>query len=366
MEKNSFTSNFKNIPAAFCIFLLLAVCFETVNAAFDDYFYAPEVGTTAGFDSLRMKIKNEIAQLRENQFDVVILGDCYSIHGIRPDVIQKDAGLSAFNFATHHRHSLLASYALLRHYLNSASRSPHYVIIGFHPLTFASGRLIPAEISPVYRLGAAIELPNLVDAGYLYDFRDGNIDLIAKEFGIPAAIKFLLPSLKHQYFFQKAAKTFSLSFLQPSQVREFRAYVRQEGGFYRIPAYSTYSGSAVGSAHRLLPHFSVSDYSEHYLRKILDLTRQHHIPVLFVTASIPPDWYALWNESGFIGEYRLFTEALERQYANLRVIDPQPGVDQKIMYQDEIHLNQAGADALSRALALELMKNRSTSAEQRL
>ncbi|MFH1877218.1 MAG: hypothetical protein ABH883_00215, partial [Candidatus Omnitrophota bacterium] len=177
MEKNLFIFNFNRIPKGFLTLFAMVFVFEMGNAALDDFFYSPP------FYGLRINTLNEYTASPGREYDILIFGDSYNARGIIPEIIEKETGLSCYNLSSYHRESMLAPYCFLKNYLKSRETPPRYIIMGYILKTCA----LPKE---------EVEIP------FLYDFKDGNLGVFVKEFGPVAVLQFLIPSLKHQYFFR--------------------------------------------------------------------------------------------------------------------------------------------------------------------
>ena len=190
--KNLSTFNFKRLPIGFLLALLVILLFESLNLLFDDYFYKPP------YVGLRVKIKNEILHNANNRFNFLILGDCYPLTGVIPDVIEAKTNLTGFNLATHVDYTILSSYCVLKNYLATCVKKPKYIIISFLPMSCS---LTKEEI-----------VSN--DMRYFYDFSRNNELSFIKEFGFKQSVLFLIPSLKHQYLWKNILNEIStLKFL---------------------------------------------------------------------------------------------------------------------------------------------------------
>ena len=84
---------------------------EMASAIFDDHFYTRNFARWE-LEGFTMKVKNRFAQRDKNNFDIIILGDCYNISGIKPAIIEKRTGLSCWNFSAYAWQTIFASYIL--------------------------------------------------------------------------------------------------------------------------------------------------------------------------------------------------------------------------------------------------------------
>ncbi len=329
------TPDFKKWPKAFLIAVLAILIYEAANYLFDDNFYSIKKGLPidmAVSDGLRMKIKNELSQSKENRFDILILGDCYNIVGIIPKIIEENTGLSSYNFSTHMNHTILATYAMFQNYLKACSKKPQYMVIGYLPISS--------------ELGKNQIMKEMVQK--LYDFRRGNTLLFLKEFGVAEGIKFLIPSLKHQEFFRNYLE-WSTRNANKAELSEYYKQVALNQGYYPRKYNDVYKDEAKDEGG--YEKFHASPFFIKYLKAILNLAKQNSIRVIYLIPSVPPDVYKL-NEKYDVTKAQLeFASRLENDYSNLVVVNPQTLLNQKDFYSDRIHLNRKGATLLSAFLS---------------
>jgi hypothetical protein len=319
--RNSFTLNSKRLPKGFLLALLLISLFEVCNVIFDDYFY------WMPFDGLRIKIKNELSQSGENRFDILAVGDCYSIVGIVPAIMERETGLTCFNFSTHRNQTVLASYCLLKNYLERCLIRPKYIIVSFLYLTIRDRR-------------------EMLKQAFFYDYIKGNLGTIIKEFGIEQCVKFLIPSLKHQELL--AAYTQDPRLIDsPGEtvLNEFRKQVIfLDKGYYPRNSERVFQGN---NGVPILPDFSVSSYFRKYLDKILDLAERNHIRVIYLVPTVPFTEEQPHTKYTDIHDYTDYIRVLKGKYPDLIILSPQDILHQKGLYRDALHLNQQGAQILS-------------------
>ncbi|MCP4603636.1 MAG: hypothetical protein GY847_24485 [Proteobacteria bacterium] len=309
--------------------------FEVANASLDDYFYllAPNRPFNESLQSLRMKIKNEVSQKTDNAYDALVLGDCHNLIGIKPNIITKKTGLSCYNFATHRRQSILSTYAMLSNYLNSCQKKPKYMIIGFISDTLSDSK-------------------ERISKANLFDFKKGNLYLLGREFGIFQAVKFSVPSLKHQYFYKTLLKK-PTSMLIPDkkQIANFYKQVHDNKGYYPWRAKKIQS-----SRSRRRRIFTVSDFAKQYLVSILQLSLDNDIKVLYSIPALPPNWYKANQKSGSVPIYEEFVKEIKKEFPSIAFIRSQKTLNRNDLYVGRNHLNGAGATLLSEFLAKELKK----------
>jgi len=327
--KNSFTLNFKRLPTGCLLALLFIALFEIFNVIFDDYFYYTP------FDGFRIKIKNELSQSYGNSFDILAVGDCYGIVGIMPAVMESETGLTCFNFSTHRHQTILASYCLLKNYLERCLKKPTYIIVSFLYLTMR-------------------DQESTLRQAFFYDYLKGNLGTIIKEFGIESCVKFLIPSLKHQGVLAAHTQNFSFLDFQRKELDEFRKRVIYfDKGYYPRNSERVFKGNNVKP---ILPDFSVSPFFKKYLDKIFDLAQRNHISLIYLVPTVPFVGEKQNKKYTDIKGYNDYIRWLKKKYADLIILSPQDMLYQKDLYRDAVHLNERGARILSLYLSQKINK----------
>ena len=342
VEKNSSTSSFKKLPGGFLIALMFIVVFEFANDYFDNYFYSPrEEGVGQPFEGLRIKIKNEISQSRENNFDILILGDSHSHVSIKPKIIEEKTGRSCFNFSTFGWQGTIGSYWFFKNYLDSHVLRPKYLIVAYSFLT-----AYPEEFT------RDMQIINL------YDLRKGNILAYMEEFGFIPGIKFIFPSLKHQGRFKEFIKSpFSFKMPTKKQLDDFIMQVYLDKGHYPLRVEKVFSPEAKESGYKKffeyanLDNFKISPFALKYLRRSLDLAKKYNIKIIYEVQPLPPYLYNKISRYNYLKQYNDFIDSLKKDYPDIIVINPQNILDSDDMYMDRDHLNGKGAPILSEFLA---------------
>lgn len=301
--------------------VVLIAAFESACAYFDNYLYPPP------FDGLQFKLKNDLAQSGKSSFDVVIFGDSYVLLGIMPEVIEKGTGLSAFNFSTYADFSAFTSYLLLKNYLSSRAGRPTLIIAGFLPSTVTTTKEYLVENKQ----------------HVLYHYSRGNILLFAKEFGAAQAVKFLVPSLKHQDFW-KLRVWFSGRTMVDGFIKQFY----QRKGYADDRAGWVYTGARARDERP--DELSASLFFQKYFLAFLRLARQNGVKVLYVVPALPPDIASQNVQSGRTGQYLSFLRSVQESFG-FKILDPQAILDKNDYFADEAHLNGQGARRMSEYLA---------------
>lgn len=325
MVKNLFISSFKKIPRAFLSVALLALVFEGGNLVFDDFFYAPP------FYGFRVNVLNEFTQAPGHDYDIIAFGDSYNARGIMPEILEKETGLSCYNLSTYFRESILAPYCYLKNYIASCDKKPKYIIMGF------------------IMKSCALEKKD-AEVPFFHDYAKGNYDVLSGEFGIPVTSQFLIPSLKHQYFFRLLfTDPGSLRFKEKDGLDAVVEKIHENNGYYLYQGYAEYTEKA--KDHWAGSKFIASDYFDKYLRKMLTIAKDNDITVIYSIPTRPPDWYELDEEYGAMDDYRNYMKDLQKEYPNLVVIDPQLQINEESMYESLWHTNWEGSLILNDILA---------------
>lgn len=352
--KNLFISNFKKLPKGFLIALLLIFVFELVNITFDNYFYSPQ---WSSFGKLRIKIKNEISQSKENNFDILILGDSHSHNGFIPRIVEEKTGLSCFNFSFSSIEKIIGYYLIFDDYLKSHPLKPRYVIIGFIPFT-----TYPATKSHYSK-----EAIN-----YLANLKKGNVREFIEEFGIVQGVKFILPSLKHQGRFKDFIKNpFSFKIPNKMQIDNTIKHVYLNKGY--LPHKKEYSPQwrwkegpydkgGIKNEYKIffedydLNNFTISPFSYKYLKGILELAEKNKITPIYYVPALPPYVYNRLKKYMYMKQHDDFLNSLKKDYPDLVVLRAQHILNRDDMFLDIYHLSEKGASLLSEFLSQKINK----------
>jgi len=286
----------------------------------------------APFWGLRMRLKNEMTLKKDNQYEVIIMGDCHNLSSIIPNIIEKNTGLSTFNLATHAENTIFATYLLLNNYLENSLSKPRYLIVGFTPYLFTQNE-------------NTILNDNLL---VFYDFKKGNFTHFTAAFGLSQSVRFLIPSLKHQEWYIGGAIPFKMStrkkinkFKQDMLINKGRAELKEDN--LPIIRYDQHTGQ-------------VTAFYDKYLNKILQLAKDHNVKVLMNIPTMPSQLKTIIDAKGYTEEYSQYLNNLLTHYPNVTVLSPNHLLKANDFYIDEFHLTQKGAIILSNYLSEELNK----------
>jgi len=324
--KNLSIFNFKKWPKSFLLSLGVILCVEWAVYKHDIFLYP------VPSENLRMNLKNKISQSEEREFDILILGDCFNIMAYDPNLIEEDLNFTVFNFSTFVGQTIMASFLMLHNYIKFHENPPQLVVLGYIPSLLAIDK-------------AFIQDSHMM---HLYDFQTGNIRALSREFGMAQGFKFMIPSLKHQEYF-KLMKQWP----NKRRTNEFINSFYKNKGYYPWRADEMINVNFPDQTNMEGQVFQLSFFAQNYLKKILDLTITHNIPVLYV---VPPDLPEDENTSNWEKRRKssiLQIYLLKKSYHNLMVRDPQHIIKSE-HFIDRTHLNKKGTEVMSKYLAKEI------------
>lgn len=328
VEKNLSIFSSKKIPAGCLLGFIFISAIGAFLVYFDDYIYmSPYLG-------LRMKMKNEISQKSGNTYDILALGDCYNLVGIDPNMIYEETGLTGFNFATHAMETIIAAYCMFDNYIKFNEKKPEILILGFIPRNCA----------------VTLETIKKVNIIHLYNFGKGNLDVYLKEFGWKHTVKFLIPTLKHQWIVENLIlNPFSTRKPNLKKVDAFIKTVYADKGRHPWYVDDVYDKEITDLGEY---NFStVSPFFDRYLRRILDIAGEQGIQVIYNIPTVTPDRNRLYERYGNMKKYVTYYESLQKEYPKMVIVYPQNLLNEKTMYIDNFHLNGKGSKILNAFLS---------------
>ena len=331
VQKNLFILDFKKFPGAFLITVLLVLLFEGFSFLISENCY---IGQTEQMieqrENLITRIKNEISQVKENNFGVIAFGDSYGNCGIICKAVKKETSLDCFNFSTNGRNSVFNSFSMMRNYLKATSQKPKFMVISFNLYTYLLGK------------------PKLE---YSYEFLPGNFDIFVRELGFDHTVKCLIPTLRAQEFFLQIVQDPFLLFQIKNDKRKryevLKSKLTADLGFISDLNEIPYSESEDQIERARDYQFSIDPFAYHYLDAMLELAHRNEIKVLYVMPTRPKHIDQLFEESEEAQRYRDFVDSLRKRYSDLIILDFQKLLEEKQLYQDPLHLNKKGSDLLS-------------------
>lgn len=292
-----------------------------------------------GAVNLILREKFRLTRRKYRNFDILIIGECYSLTGVIPQIIEKTTGFTCYNFSTHTPHTILSSYCLFKDYIESHKTKPKYVILAF--------------ASRAYNI-------KITDPSYLYEAAQDNFKIYIEEFGILKATRFSLPFLRHELFFRQVIKDPGVILKLKIRKKEFiHSYIKSceiDKGYSYWHAEQIYRDNATDSGYKKEYDFYPSSFSLKYLHKTMELAEQNNMKIVYLITTSPPDWYGLFNKYRHIEKRDKFIEGLKEKYRNITVLNPQDMLNEKQFYSSGHHLNKNGAILLSKFLAQEINK----------
>lgn len=275
-------------------------------------------------------IKMISPEKKNNNYDILILGDCYPATGIEPDIIQEKTGLTGFNFSGAADTTILFGYVVFSNYLKS-SPPPKYLIISYLPQTiYYHEKYIQHYLLP-----------------YFYHYRQGNLMPLFKEFGFKQGLLYAIPSLGYQSLLKKGI------FMDQFWVKDRNQNIIDENfghdGYVTAFEEGTYTEDIQGKVSKI--NFPESSFYKKYFIKILDLAQKNDVTVYYIIPTVPKDYYAIYKNSGLVEHIHQHLQSWKEKYPNLTVLDPQSIINEKSFYADRLHMNRSGSRQLSHFLA---------------
>ncbi len=324
----SFNVAVQRMPKAFLIALLMVAFAESAIVYFDNALYWDF------WNGVMAKVKNEFSTMPGNNFDVLTLGDCYNQTAIIPAVFDHQTNLTSFNFSTNSTRTIISSYVMLKNYLK-VNKPPQYIFIGFLPQVWTQEK---AEVIRDY-------------LWILSDFKKQNIQLFIKEFGLINTAKLFVPSLKHQDLWEKIS--LSAIFFGIRHKEEIEEDV--VGYLFRYRGALNVWGNAVNVVAppnlEKCGTLTVSSFFKKYTEAILKLCRKNGIRVFYIIPAVSFEWANQAQRCHDNDEIKVYLNSLKREYANLKILEPQEILKENKWYYNAQHLNYQGAVRLSSWLA---------------
>jgi hypothetical protein len=267
---------------------------------------------------------------------ILCLGDSLVKHGIDPQTIERRAGQSTFNLGLSGGQAP-AFYFLLRSAIDSGAR-PAAILVDGDVLDLRP-RLTPTLWAELASLGDGAELA--------YAFRD------IEFFGTFAAAR-ALPSVRGRDEIRRRAAE-SARIAARTRAPRVREYVRgwqQNDGAQLVD-------DEWGKHHRQLQPlsdywptmWSIDPMNWRYLARFFRLAADRGIPVYWLIPPVRPEVQDRRERAGRDYAFVEFSRALQRQFANVTVVDGRHAGFDAGDFLDWTHLNRRGAVVYSEALA---------------
>jgi hypothetical protein len=325
VRKRTSISSFKlpaRFPTAAVSALILMVCFELFITKDALRFYEGA--------QLATQFKATFAKEKSNDFDYIIIGHSFIYFAVRPDLVDKETGLRGYNFSVTKELSLLSELCILRNYLENAKKLPKYIIVSVDQFACADSKeRHPDKVS------------------YLYGTDQSCRDLFYEEFGLIETLKTQIPSIRHQWFFQR-------TYLEPQkfhwwteeQINRELEKVQKDQGHLKWRVNETYVKEPLTEEQAWSWREPVTDFCKKYLEQILDLATAAGSQVIYI---IPSQFY------GSNKKYNDYIFSLAEKYPELLIWDSQDVLGEDAQYYyDQSHPNAKGTEKFSKYLAEKL------------
>ena len=319
-------------PAGFLGFLALVVGFEGFVAGHDRTLRHPW-----GWDWF---LADRAARKKVGDCGVLCFGDSLMKYGVSPQVVEREAGLKAYNLAVGGGH-VSGSYFLLRRAIESGRR-PASVVLNTVPHGMAG---VPSEASAIW--------PELLD------YRDcAELSWRARDphFFASIATAKLLPSVRYRSGI-RAAVTASLKGESTEMARgvllaDLRNWsvnrAAQMSG--RDPSARTDDASAI--APMVFPgSWRPNPLHVRYLDEFFDLAKSKNIRAYWLVAPFAPAVQARREAMGRDSEYTAFIHEVQARHPEVVVLDARHSGYGDLEHVNPIHLDLRGAATLSHDLA---------------
>ncbi|HEV3165813.1 MAG TPA: hypothetical protein VGZ22_17425, partial [Isosphaeraceae bacterium] len=98
-------------------------------------------------------------------------------------------------------------------------------------------------------------------------------------------------------------------------------------------------------------HWKCDPLTAKYVRRFLRLAAKHHIPVFWLMPPICPNATVLREQKGLEAPYTFYVQGIQRHFPGVVVLDGRRAGYPHTVYQDPVHLDRQGAEALSTDVA---------------
>ena len=272
--------------------------------------------------------------------EVLCLGDSLVKFGILPRVLEAGLGRSAYNLAIPGAQPA-ASYFLLRRALASGAR-PRAVVVDFYSKVLAAAPRINRRFWPeLLSFGELLEL-----SCQARDIRLFN----------ESAVGWLLPSFRNRGEIRRGRPGDSEgrgSATPRHPVREPEEWPGQSWRDGRAgglpPPVDREPGSRIDPSRQR--RWSLARPNAAFVRRFLDLARDHGIPVFWVLPPTSPRWQERIERRGEEAAYLRFVRETRARSPNVVILDGRHTGYGRELFHDPVHLNRAGASAFTADVA---------------
>jgi len=317
--------------------VLAALAFELFQQAYDVYFYLPSTAeiraaqpANMGSTRLRMRLKSRAAYTGEAPAEIVIFGDSSSYVGLIPEILERNTGMSAYNYATLMREGKISSRLMLSNLMRNPATQPKVIVLCWAPFALAGfGR-------PVGRIE--------------FTYSHGNAGLLIEEFGFWTWVRSQVPTLRHQALLRSLvldrrwparADLDAVDQAVSSARRNKGRLSHREGHIYDGGEnFKRYAARFLGSE-------PVSESEQQEIGAILDTASDHEIEVVAFIAPLVPESYRFYSETPRWEVISEFFPSQRSRLPGLVVLDVQDQFMENRYFSDSLHLNGRGARKLS-------------------
>ena len=272
--------------------------------------------------------------------EVLCLGDSLVKFGILPRVLEAGLGRSAYNLAIPGAQPA-ASYFLFRRALTSGAR-PRAVVVDFYSKVLAAAPRINRCFWPdLLSFGELLEL-----SCQARDIRLFN----------ESAVGWLLPSFRDRGEIRRAVLATVKG--EGRQLRDTLSANLRNGLANRgatvapvvLPSPVDYeTGSRIDPSRQR--RWAPARPNAEFVRRFLDLARDHGIPVFWVLPPTSPRWQERIERRGEEAAYLRFVRGTRARAPNVVILDGRHTGYGRELFCDPVHLNRAGASAFTADVA---------------
>ncbi len=274
--------------------------------------------------------------------EVLGLGDSQLKFGLLPRVLEERLDGRVYNLAVVRAQPVVSAH-LLRAVLAQGARPRAIVLNAFPPLLSAPASLNSAEWPELFGPRGVLELA-----------------AEAREPFLPLQVlgNWLLPTfvaraeIRGAILFALAGQPF-----ETRMQREWRIRGPEHGGF-RVPFLGNFSENAPASLPTIRSYrWSCRPEHEQAIRQLLSLAAAHEIRVFWLLMPVTPTSEARRAQNGLSAAEQAFLRRFQDEFPNLVVCDGRGLGLPKTDFYDPFHLNAAGAEKFSRAVAVALERH---------
>jgi len=279
--------------------------------------------------------------------DLLIFGTSMTQQGLLPQVLGEGASGPAYNLSVCAGQAP-ASYFLLKRAIDAGAR-PKVVLVDFHPQFLASSYKQAASfwaelLEPAEALDLALEAR---DPTFFASTMTANT----------------LPSVKDRLQIRLAilAALSGTSIHLRASSLTFAHNKRANDGALIAPRKPAYQGEvAPNFLQAFVPtQWSVDPVNARYVHKFMGLAERHGVEVRWVIPPLCPELQAMRNASPIVEPYSAFIRSVQKDHANLVVLDASRSKYPAGVFCDAAHLDGRGAVAWSLAVGEAIAEPRS-------